>query len=116
MRKISFVLLLLLTSIFLISCKKESGTNVNIIEQSLEGNNYFFTLNVDGTFTDEEFIELSYSSSSELYSSLKEKINNKKYYLTITLTNNKANRLQLRFVINETIEKPGLQLLSEKTL
>ena len=111
MKKIILFLSIIISILFLTSCGKKNQS-ADIIDQKFEGNTYTLTLNVNKDLSSDETYELAYSSASEIYLQLKDKILQNKRYLNIIFMVNTEEKLKLNFVVNETIEHPGLKLLN----
>lgn len=115
MRKTLTFTLLLLTLFVLVACG--SKTSGNILNSELLGNTYTYVLNIDENITkDNDLLSAAYSASSHIYESIQDEIGLGKYYLDLTIQIKGTNKVQLKFVINENITKPGLKLISEKIL
>src|SRR5690554_358537 len=115
MRKTLTFTLLLLTLFVLVACG--SKTSGNILKSELLGNTYTYVLNIDENITkDNDLLSAAYSASSHIYESIQDEIGLGKYYLDLTIQIKGTNKVQLKFVINENITKPGLKLISEKIL
>lgn len=111
MKKITLFIFSGLLLFLLISCDKESI--VNIINQEFSGNTYSFILNANGEYSDDDILELAYTSSSQIYESISSNIGNNKVILSITFQINNNDKLNLKFSINNTVNSPGLTLLEE---
>lgn len=110
MKKIVMFLSILTISLFLVSCK---NSGAKIVSQKFEGNTYTFVVSSKDELTTDDQIEFTYNVANTLYTKLKTDIGNKKRVLKITLQTNKKDSLTLIFNINESVEKPGLNLLNE---
>lgn len=110
MRKIIMFLSILTFILLLVACEK--GGN-QIISQKFEGNTYTFVVSTDEDLTNEEQIEFTYNVAHTIYSELKDDIETSKRVLKLTLQINKEDSLTVIFNINESVEKPGLNLLTQ---
>ena len=115
MKKIITFTFLLLTLLTIGACG--SKTNSNIISSDLSGNTYTYVINIDENISEEnDLLSAAYSVSSSLYESIKDDIGANKRYLDLTIQIQGTNKVKLRFVINENITKPGLNLIEETFL
>lgn len=116
MKKLLFTFLLLISALSLVACKKTDDKitgELDIVSKSLEGNTYSYVLNVNGSFPEDEVIEIAYSASSKIYEQLTDDIGNLKRVLKLTLQVNSVDKIDLVFNINFNIENPGLSLVSQ---
>ena|SRR5690554_7314169 len=113
MKKTLFTILLFIGSFSLIACKDKVSGELEIVSKDLTGNTYSYVLNVIGTFTEDELIEIAYTASSDIYKELIEDISNSRYVLNLTLQVDSIDKVDLVFNINFNLENPGLTFVSE---
>lgn len=125
MRKVLYLTFVLLFGLFLVACNDtnsngnndngdEDTLNVEIISKNLEENHYIYVVNITGTFEEDELVEISYQTSTKIYETLMDDIENNKSILTIVFQNNSVDKIELVFNINFSVEHPGMNLISEK--
>lgn len=115
MKRIFTLTFMLLTLLTLVACGE--NTKSNIVSSDFSGNTYTYVINIADDITEEdEILGAAYSLSSSLYELLQDEIGSNKRYLNLTVQISGTNKISLKFVINENITKPGLNLISEKLL
>lgn len=116
MKKTFFAIILLITAFLLVACDKDNDKisgELEIISKNFTGNTYSYVLNAEGTFSDDEVIEIAYSASSDIYEQLMDDIGSLRRVLKVTLQVNSSDKIDLVFNINFNVENPGLSLVSQ---
>lgn len=116
MKKTLFTFLILITALLLVACNKDSDKitgELEIVSKNFTGNTYSYVLNAEGTFSDDEVIEIAYSASSDIYEQLMDDIGSLRRVLKVTLQVNSSDKIDLVFNINFNLENPGLSFVSQ---
>ena len=115
MRKILSISFLLLLTLTLVACKKGGKGNLEIINTEFSGNTYTVTVNFDEELTTEdEILEVAYSASSLVYNELQDEIGLNKRILIIKLESVNLLKITLTYTVNNSLDSPGLTLVSEE--
>lgn len=102
---------ILLSFIFLVSCKSKVG--VTIEKEELVGNTYSYVISINNDKIDESNLDsLTNNTVYELYNKHKVDIGNSKVYFSITFKINDNPELVQVYVVNQNLENPGLKKLS----
>lgn len=112
MRKYFSLLIIFAFLLFLVACdKKDDFDDFEITDQAFNGNTYTFTIDTSETVeSNDDLLEIAYTAAGQIYGELNDEIGLSKRVLKLMITVSGDEKLLITFIINDTINEPGLKL------
>lgn len=120
MRKIIITLGILGSLLFLVSCKKpdveptlDFDDRISVQSDEFIGNTHSFIFTLENSVTNQTDIdELTNNTIYVIYNYYRSEISNKKRYFKLTFKVTSKDDLVQMYVVNQSLESPGLKKLS----